>query len=35
MVMKAADALRLVDFYAQEIEIEDHSLSLVRLRVCV
>lgn len=33
--MKAADALRLVDFYSREIEIEDHNLSLVRLRVCV
>lgn len=33
--MKAADALRLVDFYSKEIEIEDYNLSLVRLRVCV
>jgi hypothetical protein len=33
--MNAADALRLVYINSREIEIEDHSLSLVRLRVCV
>jgi len=36
--MKAADALRLVDFYSKELEIEDYyhtSNTRVRLRVCV
>jgi hypothetical protein len=36
--MKAADALRLVDFYSKELEIEDHlrdKRNLARLRVCV
>ena len=33
--MRAADALRLVDFYSKELEIEDHFNRAVRLRVCV
>ena len=35
-LMEAAEALRLVDFYSREIEIEDITkVSLVRLKVCV
>jgi len=33
--MKAAEALRLVDIYSREIEIEETGVSLVRFRVCV
>jgi len=35
-LMKPAEALRLVDFYSREIEIEDITkMSLARLKVCV
>ena len=34
-LMKPAEALRIVDLFSKEIEVEDTHFSLVRLRTCV